>query len=124
MFYRRKYYQVTPDFVEPFNQLFNEINLPNQLRQGTRLIGRWSCALNNGLVEVFAIWEYDSKEQYERIEARIRSDKDHVERIRSWYAAHGGRELIYRDYIKVRNEEIHNTVVDSSLAGKPISLLS
>ncbi len=39
MFYRRKYYIVKSEFVEVFNDLFNHVNLPNQLKHGSRLIG-------------------------------------------------------------------------------------
>jgi len=41
MIYRRKTYIVEPSFIEEFNQLFNEILLPSQLKYGARLIGRW-----------------------------------------------------------------------------------
>mgnify|MGYP003541091535 FL=1 len=62
MFYRRKFYVVTNDFVEEFNQHFNETNLPNQLNHGSRLIGRWMTPLDEGTTEIFAIWEYDDYE--------------------------------------------------------------
>ncbi len=41
MFYRRKSYIVKSDFVEVFNKHFNETNLPNQLKRGAKLVGRW-----------------------------------------------------------------------------------
>lgn len=41
MFFRRKYYVVNNDFVEVFNKHFIENNLPNQLKNGSRLVGRW-----------------------------------------------------------------------------------
>ncbi|TKI20624.1 cytoplasmic protein, partial [Bacillus cereus] len=41
MFYRRKYYVVKNEFIEVFNDHFNNTNLPNQLKHGSRLIGRW-----------------------------------------------------------------------------------
>ena len=41
MFYRRKYYVVNNDFVEVFNKHFVENNLPNQLKHGAKLVGRW-----------------------------------------------------------------------------------
>ncbi|MEN9521007.1 MAG: hypothetical protein RLZZ381_3595 [Cyanobacteriota bacterium] len=31
-----------------------------QLKHGTRFIGRWMMPLENGDVEIFAIWEYSS----------------------------------------------------------------
>ena len=39
MIYRRKTYIVEPSFIEEFNQLFNEILLPSQLKYGARLMG-------------------------------------------------------------------------------------
>lgn len=115
MFYRRKFYTVVDEFVAPFNELFNNINLPNQLKHGTRFVGRWSMPLGNGTSEVFAIWEYDSKDEYERIEHNIRNDKAHVQRIVDWYQKHGGRERIFSDFILTsRNEEIFDTVLATS----------
>ncbi|MGM2842348.1 NIPSNAP family protein, partial [Bacillus cereus group sp. Bce002] len=38
MFYRRKYYVVKNEFIEVFNDHFNNTNLPNQLKHGSRLI--------------------------------------------------------------------------------------
>ena len=35
MFYRRKYYIVKNEFVEIFNEHFNNTNLPNQLKYGS-----------------------------------------------------------------------------------------
>jgi hypothetical protein len=111
MFYRRKHYLIKEDFVDTFNKLFNEINLPNQLKHGTRFIGRWMMPLENGDVEIFAIWEYDNIKEYERIESNVRSDKAHINRIREWYESQGGKEHIFREHIRsVRNEEIFSTV--------------
>lgn len=64
MFYRRKYYIVKNEFVEIFNTHFNETNLPNQMRHGARLLGRWMTPNSETTIEVFAIWEYDSYEKY------------------------------------------------------------
>ena len=41
MFYRRKSYTVKNDFVEILNRHFLETNFPNQLKHGSRLVGRW-----------------------------------------------------------------------------------
>ena len=38
----------------------------------------------NGTTEVFAIWEYDSYEQYKEIESKIRNDEKHARRIHEW----------------------------------------
>lgn len=111
MFYRRKYYIVKSEFIEIFNDHFNDTNLPNQLKYGSRLVGRWMKINNDGTYEVFAIWEYDSYEDYLEIEKNIRADEAHVKRIHDWYSQHGGREFIFKNYIiEVRNEALENTV--------------
>ena len=110
MFYRRKYYLVKPEIVESFNEHFNQTNLPEQLRNGSRLIGRWMKEREDG-VEIFAIWEYDSYEDYVKIEKTIRSNKAHVERVRAWYDKHGGKEEVLAKYlIEVKDEEIISTL--------------
>ncbi|MCT2535177.1 NIPSNAP family protein [Aquibacillus koreensis] len=112
MFYRRKFYIVRSEFVDIFNDLFTRINLPNQLKYGSRLVGRWMKDLNDGTTEVFAIWEYDSHEAYIEIESNIRSDEAHVKRIQNWYEEHGGKANVFKQYfLEVRNEPIESTVV-------------
>ncbi|WP_020061847.1 NIPSNAP family protein [Bacillus sp. 123MFChir2] len=111
MFYRRKFYIVKSEFVEIFNTHFNETNLPNQLKCGSRLIGRWMKDNGDGTAEVFAIWEYDSYEDYVEIESKIRSDQAHLKRIHDWYEKHGGRERVLKEYIlEMRNEALESTV--------------
>lgn len=111
MFYRRKYYIVKYDFVETFNKLFNEINLPNQLKHGSRLVGRWMLPHSESTNEIFAIWEYESYEEYLEIEERIRGDKEHITRIKNWYEEHGGRDRVYSEYIvEVKNEKLITTL--------------
>ncbi|PEX82616.1 NIPSNAP family protein [Bacillus cereus] len=111
MFYRRKYYVVKNEFIEIFNDHFNNTNLPNQLKYGSRLIGRWMKGNNDGTTEIFAIWEYDSYEKYEEIESKIRSDEKHVKRIHNWYEKHGGKEYVLQEYIlELKNEEVLCTV--------------
>lgn len=111
MFYRRKYYLVKSDFVDTFNAHFNQTNLPNQLKYGSRLIGRWMKDFENGTTEIFAIWEYDSYEDYLEIETAIRSDETQTKRIKDWYETHGGREHFFTEYIlEVKNEAIESTV--------------
>lgn len=111
MFYRRKYYVVKNEFVEIFNNHFNETNLPNQLSHGTRFIGRWMTPASDTTTEIFAIWEYDSYEDYIAIETKIREDKEHVEKIKAWYEQHGGRENVLNNYIvAVKDEKIISTV--------------
>jgi hypothetical protein len=104
---------VKKEFVDIFNDHFNNTNLPNQLKQGARLIGRWMKENDEDTVEIFAIWEYESYEKYREIEMKVRSDQSHVERVKGWYEKHSGREHVYREYImEVRNEMITSTVTD------------
>ncbi|WP_374055727.1 NIPSNAP family protein [Rossellomorea sp. FM04394] len=111
MFYRRKFYTVKKEFVDIFNDLFNNINLPNQLKHGSRLIGRWMKDNEDGTVEIFAIWEYASYEDYVEIENTIRSDEAHVNRIKNWYEKNGGRDYVYKEFIlEMRNEAMESTV--------------
>ncbi len=111
MFYRRKFYVVKNDFVEIFNAHFNNTNLPNQLKHGARLMGRWMKPNNDETVEIFAIWEYDSYEDYLEIESRVRGDEAHDKRVKDWYEKNGGKEHVYKEYIlEVRNEPLESTV--------------
>ncbi|WP_409271744.1 NIPSNAP family protein [Neobacillus sp. SCS-31] len=111
MFYRRKFYIVKNEFVEVFNKHFNETNLPNQLKHGARLVGRWMVPNDERTTEIFAIWEYDSYEKYQEIEANVRGDREHVARVNRWYEANGGRDFVVGEYIlSVRNEELKTTL--------------
>lgn len=112
LFYRRKFYIVKNDFVEILNTHFNETNLPNQIKHGARLLGRWMTPMNNSTTEIFAIWEYDSFEKYEEIEANVRNDSEHLKRISNWYEKNGGRDYVYKEYIlEVRNEQLISTIL-------------
>ncbi|NMH68170.1 cytoplasmic protein [Bacillus sp. RO3] len=111
MFYRRKYYIVTKQFVDTFNAHFHQTNLPNQLKHGSRLVGRWMKDHDDQTVEIFAIWEYDSCDEYVKIEESIRNDEAHVQRIRDWYEKYGGKENVHQKYIlEVRDEVLESTV--------------
>lgn len=111
LFYRRKFYIVKNEFVEFFNAHFNENNLPNQIKHGARLIGRWMIPNTETTTEIFAIWEYDSYEKYKEIEANVRNDQDHVSRVEEWYDTHGGREYVIKNYLlEVRNEQLKTTL--------------
>lgn len=110
MFYRRKYYEVDNDFVEIFNKHFNENNLPNQLKNGARLVGRWMAPHTEKTTEIFAIWEYESREKYEEIERSVRSPEQ-VKKVNDWYDSQGGRERVYKEcIIQVKDEEIISTI--------------
>ncbi|MFL8938957.1 NIPSNAP family protein [Rossellomorea oryzaecorticis] len=70
MIYRRKVYKLASGMVNEFNQHFNDTLLPVQLKHGARLIGRRKTSSDEEAVEIFAIWEYDSYEEYEIIEGK------------------------------------------------------
>ncbi|PYF06818.1 NIPSNAP family protein [Ureibacillus chungkukjangi] len=111
MFYRRKFYIVKSEFVEIFNDHFNNTNLPNQLNHGSRLVGRWMKDNKNNTVEIFAIWEYDSYEDYEQIEHKIRNDIAHVQMVKDWYESNGGRDYVLSNFIlEVKNEVLMSTI--------------
>ena len=113
LFYRRKFYIVKNEFVEVFNAHFNENNLPNQLKHGAQLIGRWMIPKDEKTTEIFAIWKYDSYEDYVKIENSVRSDEAHVQRVQDWYDKHGGRDYVINNYLlEVRNEEIKTTLME------------
>ncbi|RIU94853.1 NIPSNAP family protein [Oceanobacillus picturae] len=111
MFYRRKFHIVKNEFVNTFNAHFNETNLPNQTKYGARLIGRWMVPNNDISTEIFALWEYDSYEKYIVIEAKVKGDTEHVNRVNKWYEKNGGRDYVYKKYIlEVKNEQLKSTL--------------
>ncbi|WP_400247977.1 NIPSNAP family protein [Niallia sp. JL1B1071] len=104
-------YYVNNEFVEVFNAHFNENNLPNQLKHGARLVGRWMIPIDETTTEIFAIWEYDSYEDYVEIENNVRSDEAHVQRVKEWYEQQGGRDYVFKNYLlEVRNEQLETTL--------------
>ncbi|WP_430786634.1 NIPSNAP family protein [Virgibacillus flavescens] len=111
MFFRRKSYVIKNEFVDTFNAHFNNTNLPNQLKHGSKLVGRWMKENDSDTMEIFAIWEYDSYEEYKKIESEIRSDEAHLKRIKDWYEENGGKAYIRKHYIlEMKNEAIESTV--------------
>lgn len=70
--YRIRRYATVPETVEAFHEFFNRFLLPVQRRHGARLVGRW--ATDDG--EVVAIWEYDDRAAYERVQNSVASDPD------------------------------------------------
>lgn len=72
MIYRMRIYKAIPENVEAFNGFFLQHLLPVQRRHGARLIGRWVTEDSR----IVALWEYDSREAYERIRAAVDSDAD------------------------------------------------
>ncbi|MCT1902426.1 NIPSNAP family protein [Oceanobacillus sojae] len=111
MFYRRKYYLVKSGFTEILNEHFRETNPPNQLKHGSRLAGRWKKENKDNTTEIFAIWEYDSYDEYLRIKTAIRADMEHVKRVQAWYDKYGGKDYVLGNYIlEVRHEMLQSTL--------------
>ncbi|PIH61065.1 NIPSNAP family protein [Paenibacillus sp. LK1] len=110
MIYRRKTYVVASSFVEEFNALFNDILLPSQLKYGARLIGRWHTHMDDETSEIFAMWEYDTFEQYEEIEQKIKSDNEHKIRVQDRF------DQIGRDrYKEVFRKDIKQDFFESTV---------
>ena len=65
-------YETVRDNLPLFHDFFRTYLFPVQLRHGARLVGRWEAADGR----VVAVWAYDDREAYERIEAAVRSDPD------------------------------------------------
>ncbi|WP_221568106.1 NUDIX domain-containing protein [Alkalihalobacillus sp. TS-13] len=74
MIYRKKTYYINPEQVDTFNDFFHTYLLPNQWKNGAKLIGRW---VSGDKRYITAIWEYESLEAYEKIEERVRADELH-----------------------------------------------
>ncbi len=74
MIYRKKTYEIDPAYLEAFNDFFHTYLLPNQWKHGAKLVGRW---VSKDQRHITAIWEYESFEAYEKIEALVRSDEMH-----------------------------------------------
>ncbi len=72
MIYRMRVYETVRDNLPLFHDFFRAHLLPVQLRHGARLVGRWEA--EDG--RVVAVWEYDDRAAYERIDAAVRSDPD------------------------------------------------
>jgi hypothetical protein len=108
--YRRKTYKIDPQILLDFNEHFNQTLLPAQLKYGSRLVGRWSIEEIDGVVEVFAIWEYDSYEDYEKIESQVKSDEEHVKRVQAWFDKIGREKIKTFMKDKIKEEFIETTV--------------
>lgn len=72
MVYRIRIYRGIKDNLPTFHRFFREHLLPVQLRHGARLVGRWET--EDG--RVIAVWEYDDKAAYERVDLAVRADPD------------------------------------------------
>lgn len=110
MIYRRKTYIVANSIVDEFNSLFNDVLLPSQLKYGARLIGRWQTTLNEDTSEIFAMWEYDSLEQYDEIENKIKSDEEHISTVQKRFDSIGRNRL--KEALQDIKQEFFTTTVD------------
>jgi len=70
MIYRLRIYKAVPEALPAFHDFFRKHLLPIQQRHGARLIGRWET--EDG--RVVAIWEYDDREAYERMNSAVEAD--------------------------------------------------
>ncbi|MFF2591437.1 NUDIX domain-containing protein [Peribacillus butanolivorans] len=74
MIYRRETYKVLPEKVSLFTGFFHAYLLPNQLKSGAKLVGRW---ITENKDEIITLWEYPSYEEYMKIEERVKKDEMH-----------------------------------------------
>lgn len=74
MLYRMRIYQAVPAHLPAFHDHFRDHLLPVQQRHGARLVGRWETEDDR----VVAIWEYDDREAYERVQAAVQADPDFI----------------------------------------------
>jgi hypothetical protein len=82
--YRMRTYRTVDDTsAAAFHQFFRDWLLPVQRRHGARLVGRWET--DDG--RIVAVWEYDDREAYERIQAAVNADPD------AWRAQEHRRSL-------------------------------
>ncbi len=70
MLYRMRIYRAVPENLALFHDFFRIHLLPVQHRHGARLVGRWQTEDDR----VVAVWEYDDRRAYERIQAAVRAD--------------------------------------------------
>ncbi|WP_280396358.1 NIPSNAP family protein [Nocardia brasiliensis] len=63
-------YRAVEENLAIFHDFFREHLLPVQLRHGARLVGRWETED----ARVVAVWEYDNREAYERVQAAVIAD--------------------------------------------------
>ncbi|WP_175989170.1 NIPSNAP family protein [Bacillus sp. Marseille-Q1617] len=74
MVYRIRTYRIKPERFELFTEFFHHYLLPNQLKFGSKLVGRW---VNSDKTSIMAIWEYEDHEHYKKIEGKIKQTKLH-----------------------------------------------
>ncbi|WP_306356389.1 NIPSNAP family protein [Nocardia sp. CC213A] len=70
MIYRMRIYQAVNENLAVFHDFFQTHLLPVQLRHGARLVGRWETDDSR----VVAVWQYDNREAYERVQSAVLAD--------------------------------------------------
>ncbi len=72
MIYRMRIYQADPERIASSHAVFHDHVMPVHLKHGARFVGRWTT----GDGRVVVLWEYDSREQGERIQEAVRDDPE------------------------------------------------
>jgi hypothetical protein len=102
MLFRVRRYVAVSEKLAAFHEFFNGHLLPIQVRHGARLIGRWETDDQ----EVIAVWEYDDRAAYERIDAAVRADPASV-------IAQERRDALGPLYTEVHESFARSTVPDA-----------
>lgn len=97
MFYRREMFHVLPEKVHEFNEFFHEYILPNQVKNGAKITGRWVTEAQN---EIMVMWEYPSFEEFKKIEERVVKDKMHEEAQKPLSELNNLYVSTYQDFLK------------------------
>lgn len=89
MFYRRETYETHPNKVKELIKFFDDHILPVQIKNGARLVGSWVTV---DKAEHIVLWEYPSKEEYIKIDKRVKNDPMYLQAMSSEY------KRLYLDY--------------------------
>ncbi len=76
--YRRETYRIRPGMADQLTRYFEECLLPDRLRHGATLVGRW---VSESQDEAVAIWAYADREECEQAEATLRHDPRELDRL-------------------------------------------
>jgi hypothetical protein len=69
--YRMRTYRADPERLASSHRVFFEHVLPVHLKHGARFIGRWQTDDDR----IVVLWEYDSREDCERIQKVVKEDR-------------------------------------------------
>lgn len=113
MFYKRKFYIINNDFVDIFNRHFIETNLPNQLKNGARLVGRWMDPLRRKQQKYLLSGNTIVLKVIKKLKRTLEVTKNIIKKFNDWYERHGGRDHVFKEYIyEFKNEELISTLSD------------